>query len=249
MYGPEVNQPGKYAYNCLMARRLAERGVRFTQVFLRGWDHHGVPAGQHPATGQSGRSAHGRAAQGPQAKGHARRHAGGLGRRVRPHGLQPGHPHQGQLRPRPSHPRNFTMWMAGGGVKPRPGLPRDGRLQLQHHRQAGPHPRSERDDPALPGNQPREADLQVPGPRLPPDGRGRQDREGHPGVGRGEKADKMVGSTAPTILSASRHRGRPDSARPLQFFPLLDGLGPVPFSSRDSERSAKQLSPVWQRGQ
>ncbi|MBC8113237.1 MAG: DUF1501 domain-containing protein, partial [Candidatus Saccharimonas sp.] len=35
MYGPEVNQPGSFAYNCLQARRLAERGVRFTQVFLR----------------------------------------------------------------------------------------------------------------------------------------------------------------------------------------------------------------------
>lgn len=41
MYGPEVTDPGTYAYNCLLARRLAERGVRFTQVFLRGWDHHG----------------------------------------------------------------------------------------------------------------------------------------------------------------------------------------------------------------
>src|SRR5258708_39756323 len=41
MYGPDVTQPGTYAYNCLLARRLAERDVRFTQVFLRGWDHHG----------------------------------------------------------------------------------------------------------------------------------------------------------------------------------------------------------------
>ena len=41
LYGPDVTQPGTYAYNCLLARRLAERGVRFTQVFLRGWDHHG----------------------------------------------------------------------------------------------------------------------------------------------------------------------------------------------------------------
>lgn len=40
MYGPEVKKPGTYASNCLLARRLAERGVRFTQLFHRGWDHH-----------------------------------------------------------------------------------------------------------------------------------------------------------------------------------------------------------------
>src|SRR4029078_8437947 len=41
LYGPDVKKPGSFAYNCLLARRMAERGVRFTQVFLRGWDHHG----------------------------------------------------------------------------------------------------------------------------------------------------------------------------------------------------------------
>ncbi len=40
-YGPDVGKPGSYAYNCLLARRLAERGVRFIQLFHRGWDHHG----------------------------------------------------------------------------------------------------------------------------------------------------------------------------------------------------------------
>ena len=40
-YGPDVNRQGTYAYNCLMARRLAERGVRFIQVFHQGWDQHG----------------------------------------------------------------------------------------------------------------------------------------------------------------------------------------------------------------
>jgi len=41
MYGPDVNKPGTFAYNCLMARRMAERGVRFIQLYHRGWDHHG----------------------------------------------------------------------------------------------------------------------------------------------------------------------------------------------------------------
>jgi hypothetical protein len=40
-YGPDVRQPGTYAANCLLARRLAERGVRFIQVYHQGWDQHG----------------------------------------------------------------------------------------------------------------------------------------------------------------------------------------------------------------
>src|SRR5206468_2878794 len=39
-YGPDVRRQGSYAYNCLMARRLAERGVRFIQVMHAGWDQH-----------------------------------------------------------------------------------------------------------------------------------------------------------------------------------------------------------------
>lgn len=42
LYGPDARQPGTFAYNCLMARRLAEKGVRFSQIFHRGWDQHGV---------------------------------------------------------------------------------------------------------------------------------------------------------------------------------------------------------------
>ncbi|MDG1890115.1 MAG: DUF1501 domain-containing protein [Verrucomicrobiota bacterium] len=41
LYGPEVGLPGSAAANCLLARRLAERGVRFIQLYHRGWDQHG----------------------------------------------------------------------------------------------------------------------------------------------------------------------------------------------------------------
>jgi len=41
MYGEQATQPGTFAANCLLARRMAERDVRFIQVFHRGWDHHG----------------------------------------------------------------------------------------------------------------------------------------------------------------------------------------------------------------
>lgn len=45
LYGEGARTPGSYGYNCLMARRLAERGVRFTQVYKRGWDVHGNVVG------------------------------------------------------------------------------------------------------------------------------------------------------------------------------------------------------------
>jgi len=48
LYGEEAKVPGSFAYNCLMARRLAERGVRFTQVYQRGWDVHGALAAHMP---------------------------------------------------------------------------------------------------------------------------------------------------------------------------------------------------------
>ena len=45
-YGPESKKPGSYAANCILARRLAERGVRFIQLYHRGWDqHNNLPAG------------------------------------------------------------------------------------------------------------------------------------------------------------------------------------------------------------
>jgi len=41
LYGPDAEKPGTFGHNCLLARRMAERGVRFTQIFHRGWDRHG----------------------------------------------------------------------------------------------------------------------------------------------------------------------------------------------------------------
>ena len=48
LYGPEAKEPGTFAYNCLLARRMAERGVRFTQVYKRGWDVHDNVVGNCP---------------------------------------------------------------------------------------------------------------------------------------------------------------------------------------------------------
>ena len=45
-----MKKPGTFAYNCLLARRLAERGVRFVQLYHRGWDHHGDLPQPHSAS-------------------------------------------------------------------------------------------------------------------------------------------------------------------------------------------------------
>lgn len=42
LYGPDVKKPGTFASNCLLSRRLAQRGVRFIQLYHPGWDHHGI---------------------------------------------------------------------------------------------------------------------------------------------------------------------------------------------------------------
>ena len=117
MYGPEVTEPGTFAYNCLLARRMAERGVRFTQVFLRGWDHHGgLPGSIRQLT---------KAADQPCAaliKDLKQRGmlddtlvvwGGEFGRTVYSQGTLTADNYG-----RDHHPRNFTMWFAGGGMKP-----------------------------------------------------------------------------------------------------------------------------------
>ena len=89
LYGPDSRKPGTFAANCLLARRLAERGVRFIQLFHRGWDHHNnLPksiAGQCLDTDQACRSAD-PGSQGAELTGG---YPGGLGRGIRAYGLLP----------------------------------------------------------------------------------------------------------------------------------------------------------------
>jgi hypothetical protein len=117
LYGPQVKEPGTFAYNCLMARRLAERGVRFVQLMHAGWDQHGSLTTelytQCKDTDQ------------PSA---------GLVQDLKQRGLlddtlviwggEFGRTPflQGNINDRPKwgrdhHPYAFTVWMAGGGVK------------------------------------------------------------------------------------------------------------------------------------
>jgi hypothetical protein len=117
LYGEQSKTPGTFASNCLMARRLAERGVRFIQLYHRGWDAHGnLPneiREQCKATDQ---------AQAGLIKDLKRRGlleetlviwGGEFGRTVYCQGAL-SEDNYG----RDHHPKCFTMWMAGGGVKP-----------------------------------------------------------------------------------------------------------------------------------
>ncbi|MEM1296551.1 MAG: DUF1501 domain-containing protein [Verrucomicrobiota bacterium] len=117
MYGPEVNEPGTFAYNCLLARRMAERGVRFTQVFHRGWDQHGNLTGDLPLQCRDVDQPAYALVQDLKRRGLLDDTlviwGGEFGRTIYC---------QGKLSRenygRDHHPRCFSMWMAGGGVKP-----------------------------------------------------------------------------------------------------------------------------------
>jgi hypothetical protein len=117
MYGPEVKEPGTFAYNCLLARRLAERGVRFTQVFLRGWDHHGNLPGQIPQLCKSMDQPAAALIKDLKQRGLLDDTlvvwGGEFGRTVYSQGTL-----TKETYGRDHHPRNFTMWLAGGGIKP-----------------------------------------------------------------------------------------------------------------------------------
>ncbi|MBI2689319.1 MAG: DUF1501 domain-containing protein [Acidobacteria bacterium] len=116
-YGPDARKAGTFAYNCLMARRLAERGVRFIQLYHRDWDHHGGLQNGLPKrckeTDQPAAALVNDLAQRGMLDDTLVLWGGEFGRTVYC---------QGRLTDddygRDHHPRCFTMWMAGGGVKP-----------------------------------------------------------------------------------------------------------------------------------
>ena len=116
-YGPEVTKVGKYAYNCLLARRLAERGVRFIQLYHRGWDAHGGAPNnvkrQCNDTDQPTAALIADLKQRGMLDETLIVWGGEFGRTVYC---------QGKLTPknygRDHHPNCFTYWLAGGGIKP-----------------------------------------------------------------------------------------------------------------------------------
>jgi Protein of unknown function (DUF1501) len=117
MYGPDSRKPGTYAANCLLARRLAERNVRFIQLYHRGWDQHNdLPrdiALQAKGTDQPSAALVQDLKQRGLLDDTLVVWGGEFGRTVYC---------QGKLSEtnygRDHHPKCFAMWMAGGGIKP-----------------------------------------------------------------------------------------------------------------------------------
>ncbi len=117
LYGQDARVPGTYAANCLLARRLAERDVRFIQLYHQGWDQHGgLPAGIRVQARETDQAS---AALVTDLK-----RRGLLEDTLVVWGGEFGRTNysQGALTAtdygRDHHPRCFTMWMAGGGVRP-----------------------------------------------------------------------------------------------------------------------------------
>lgn len=117
MYGPESKQPGTYAANCLLARRLIERGVRFVQLYHRGWDQHGdLPnqiRGQCKDTDQPSAALVKDLKQRGLLEDTLVVWGGEFGRTVYSQGTLTANNYG-----RDHHPRCFSRWMAGGGIKP-----------------------------------------------------------------------------------------------------------------------------------
>ena len=116
LYGPDVRKPGSYAANCLLGRRLLERGVRFVQLFHRGWDQHVALNRQLPNQCRDVDQPTAALIQDLQARGMLEDtlvvFATEFGRTVYSQGAL-GDPSSG----RDHHGRCFSVWLAGGGVR------------------------------------------------------------------------------------------------------------------------------------
>lgn len=118
MYGPDVHVQGSYARNCLLARRLAERGVRYIQLIHAGWDqHNNLPTQleiQCRDTDQPSAALIMDLKQRGLLDDTLVIWGGEFGRTV----FVQGDMNNKKVHGRDHHPRCFTVWMAGGGVKP-----------------------------------------------------------------------------------------------------------------------------------
>ncbi len=115
LYGEDARRPGTHASNCLLARRLIERGVRFVQVYHRDWDHHSSFPEKHPIIAREVDQGSAALVQDLKQRGLLDDTlvvwGGEFGRSVYKQG-------NSVAFGRDHHPRCFSMWMAGGGVRP-----------------------------------------------------------------------------------------------------------------------------------
>ena len=115
-YGPDATKVGRYAYNCLLARRLAERGVRFIQLYHRGWDAHNNAPKEVPAQCRDTDRPTAALLLDLKQRGMLDDTlvvwGGEFGRTIYCQGKL-----TKQVYGRDHHPNCFTYWMAGGGVR------------------------------------------------------------------------------------------------------------------------------------
>jgi hypothetical protein len=118
MYGPDVHRPGSFARNCLLARRLAERGVRYVQLLHAGWDQHRNLPTQLEVQCRDTDQPSAALVKDLKQRGLLDETlviwGGEFGRTVFCQGDFKTEKQYG----RDHHPRCFTIWMAGGGIKP-----------------------------------------------------------------------------------------------------------------------------------
>ena len=117
MYGPDCLVPGSYASNCLLARKLSESGVRFVQLYHQGWDQHVNLVGEMPGQAQDVDRASAALVQDLKQRGLLDETlviwGGEFGRTNYCQG-----PLSADAYGRDHHPRAYSIWMAGGGIKP-----------------------------------------------------------------------------------------------------------------------------------
>ena len=109
LYGANPGD-GSFASNCLLARRLAERGVRFIQLYHRDWDHHGAVKDHSMGTAKE-------VDRGTAALIEDLRQRGMLDETLIVFGTEFGRTPMAQGSGRDHHMKGFSMWMAGGGIK------------------------------------------------------------------------------------------------------------------------------------
>ena len=117
LYGEDARQPGTFAANCLLARRLAERGVRFIQLYHQGWDQHNNLPNQITTQAKDTDQASAALILDLKQRGLLKDTlviwGGEFGRTSYSQGLLTANNYG-----RDHHPRCFTTWIAGGGIKP-----------------------------------------------------------------------------------------------------------------------------------
>ncbi|MEO8496234.1 MAG: DUF1501 domain-containing protein, partial [Planctomycetota bacterium] len=117
LYGDDARQPGTYAANCLLARRLAEQGVRFVHLYHRGWDHHTNIVSRITAKCRETDQASAALVQDLKQRGLLKDTLivwpGEFGRTVFCQGDLASNDYG-----RDHHPRCFSIWLAGGGIRP-----------------------------------------------------------------------------------------------------------------------------------